>query len=204
MDASSLGGRAMCCGAFSDPTPPDSPESRVHGRSSKSRPSRHSLDAMWRPGALRTGALPRAAPCATSGRLRRSARDACSGRTPGALALPGAGFCFAWAKREPGHRAPRRSKLVRSGRLRQPARTLAPRLYEGGRVVNGRLALWWLGPSCGVVGGSGAHLSIAPSMWGLGVMGGRLRGRNSKRAVRRPDEKRRLPQRESGQRAGCG
>lgn len=37
-------------------------------------------------------------------------------------------------------------------------------------------------------GGSGAHLSMACSAAGLGVMGGRLRGLKSKRAVRRPDE----------------
>jgi hypothetical protein len=35
----------------------------------------------------------------------------------GRTGLPGAGFCFAWAKREPGHRAARRSKLVRSRRV---------------------------------------------------------------------------------------
>jgi hypothetical protein len=38
------------------------------------------------------------------------------------------------------------------------------------------------------VDGSGAHLSMACLAAGLGVMGGRLRGLKSKRAVRRPDE----------------
>ena len=44
-------------------------------------------------------------------------------------------------------------------------------------------------------GWSGAHVSIASSTGGPGEMGGRPRGRKSKRAVRRPDEKRRLPER---------
>src|SRR5436190_5072124 len=56
---------------------------------------------------------------------------------------------------------------------------------------------WWVlsrrWSACG--GWSGAHVSIASSAGGPGGMGGRLRGRNSKRAVMRPDEKRRLLQR---------
>ena len=51
---------------------------------------------------------------------------------------------------------------------------------------------WAGGRRLRAVGGwlavSGAHLCIASSAGGAGVMGGRLRGRNSKRAVRRPDE----------------
>src|ERR1035438_5822069 len=59
-----------------------------------------------------------------------------------------------------------------------------------GSVVSGS------GSFRGLVVGSGAHLSIASSVGGLGDIGGRPRGRNSKRAVRRPDEKRRLPKQE--------
>jgi len=57
------------------------------------------------------------------------------------------------------------------------------------------------GSSRGLVVRSGAHLSIASSSGGPGVIGGRLRGRNSKRAVRRPDDEWRLPEQE--RRADC-
>src|SRR3954451_365488 len=68
----------------------------------------------------------------------------------------------------------------------------------------------WLSSEVGGVGrgpslwswASGAHLSMACSTAGQGGIGGRLRGLKSKRAVRRPDEKRSLPGRE--RRAHCG
>jgi hypothetical protein len=78
---------------------------------------------------------------------------------------------------------------------------LAFRLYEEGPAVNQRSALLRSGPARTLAVASGAHLSIASSAGGPGVMGGRLRGRNSKRAVRRPDEEWRLP--EGERRAGC-
>ena len=51
------------------------------------------------------------------------------------------------------------------------------------------LAVSGSGSSRGLMCASGAHLSIASSVGGPGDIGGRLRGRNSKGAVRRPDEK---------------
>ena len=59
------------------------------------------------------------------------------------------------------------------------------------------------GSSRGLICASGAHLSIASSAGGPGDIGGRPRGRNSKRAVRRPDELRRLPKQEWVRRADC-
>jgi hypothetical protein len=64
-------------------------------------------------------------------------------------------------------------------------------------------AVWASGSSPGLMCASGAHLSIASSVGGPGDIGGRPRGRNSKRAVKRPDEKRRLPKQEWVQRADC-
>ena len=58
------------------------------------------------------------------------------------------------------------------------------------------LVLWALGPFWLWVVASGAHLSIACSAAGPGDIGGRLRGLKSIRAVRRPDEKWSLPERE--------
>ena len=58
------------------------------------------------------------------------------------------------------------------------------------------LMLWALGPFGPWGVASGAHLSMACSAAGQGGIGGRLRGLKSKRAVRRPDEKRSLPERE--------
>jgi hypothetical protein len=82
----------------------------------------------------------------------------------------------------------------------QAGRAPPRRLYEEGLGVNRRRRCR-LGPARTLLVASGAHLSIASSVGGSGVMGGRLRGRNSKRAVRRPDDEWRLPERE--RRAGC-
>ncbi len=82
---------------------------------------------------------------------------------------------------------------------RQPRLVVVVSMKKGGLSNGDGGAGSWA--SRGLVVGSGAHLSIASSSGGPGVIGGRLRGRNSKRAVRRPDEEWRLPERE--QRAGC-
>src|SRR5215207_4370965 len=59
-------------------------------------------------------------------------------------------------------------------------RTSAFRLYEEGLGVNRRCRCR-LGPARRLLVASGAHLSIASLVGGSGVMGGRLRGRNSKK-----------------------
>jgi hypothetical protein len=53
------------------------------------------------------------------------------------------------------------------------------RLYEGGLGVKWVLPLVPLGTAGGVVGASGAQVSIAPWLWGFGEMGGVLRRRSS-------------------------
>ena len=77
-----------------------------------------------------------------------------------------------------------------------------PEVIESGGPVRPLLALvsmkeGWLsmasvvcgsGSSRGLMCASGAHLSIASSVGGPGDIGGRPRGRNSNRAVRRPDD----------------
>jgi hypothetical protein len=77
-----------------------------------------------------------------------------------------------------------------------PSGGSAFRLYERGRVVNGG---WWCGWAPCRWWVERALMSLSPPLredqarWEA-----RPRGRNSKRAVRRPDEKRRLPQQELG------
>jgi hypothetical protein len=84
--------------------------------------------------------------------------------------------------REPEHSAPPRARE----RSRRRGRRL-PRPFS---MKKGWLSTWvrvWCsGSLVRSAGGSGAHLSMACSAAGLGVMGGRLRGLKSKRAVRRP------------------
>ena len=78
------------------------------------------------------------------------------------------------------------SRAYRHSRRRGPALAYLVSMKKGwlstgvGAWVFGVLgSVWWW---------SDAHLSMACSSAGLGVMGGRLRGLKSKRAVRRPDE----------------
>ena len=91
----------------------------------------------------------------------------------------------------------------RRARVARPAAAISDRLSmkEGGlstwsvvRVSGSSVVLWVA---------SGAHLSIASSAGGPGDIGGRLRGRKSGRAVRRPDEKRRLSERSWVRRVRC-
>jgi len=106
--------------------------------------------------------------------------------------------------------SPGRSGGLGRPACRNPAKALAltcaaaataARLYEGGSIVKcgwgvGQGPLW-------VRGWRAALISLSPPRWeDQAEIGGRLRGRNSKRAVKRPDEEGRLPERE--RRTHCG
>ena len=60
------------------------------------------------------------------------------------------------------------------------------------------------GPAGGLVGGSGAHLSIASSWEDQATLEAGFGGAVPLGAVTRPDEEWRLPERELVRRVGCG